>query len=91
MQRFYNPVCRRWQGVDVLFLGDSIFESLRGTALGTPINRCTGVPEVLHAQMEMSYAVQVLAVACERSAFCYAAPHTRCIIMHGDALDLVAH
>ena len=49
------------QGVDVVFYGDSITETWRGTDMGRECRRCAGVPTVFKEYFG-KYATAVLAV-----------------------------
>lgn len=42
----YLLTCSRVQGLDIVFYGDSITESLRGTQMGVEIEKFRGIPEV---------------------------------------------
>lgn len=53
------------KGLDVMFYGDSIFESLRNTSRGGPCERCAGTPEVYDRHFGSKYRSQVLAISGE--------------------------
>ena len=53
---------RAHQGVDLLFYGDSITETWRGTDMGRPCSRCAGVPDVFRKHFASKYESEVLAV-----------------------------
>jgi hypothetical protein len=50
------------QGVELLFYGDSITETWRGTDMGRQCSRCAGVPDVFAKYFGSKYAAEVLAV-----------------------------
>ncbi|KAL0019951.1 hypothetical protein WJX79_003543 [Trebouxia sp. C0005] len=55
------------QGSSLVFYGDSITETWRGTDGGHPCSRCTGVPEVFQEYFGSHYATAVLAVGGDQS------------------------
>lgn len=59
------------QGYELLFYGDSITETWRGTDMGRPCSRCQGAPEVFDNYFGSKYKAEVLAVGGEhpRPAF----------------------
>ncbi|BDA46856.1 probable platelet-activating factor acetylhydrolase IB subunit gamma at N-terminal half [Coccomyxa sp. Obi] len=56
------------QGADVVFYGDSITESWRGTALGAPCARCAGIPDVFGRYFSSKYTTKVLGIACDQTS-----------------------
>ena len=53
------------QRLDLVFYGDSIIESWRGTSLGTLFARCAGSPDVFEKYFSSKYTTKVLGVACK--------------------------
>lgn len=53
------------QRLDLVFYGDSITESWRGTSLGTLFARCAGSPDVFEKYFSSKYTTKVLGVACK--------------------------
>ena len=53
------------QGSSLVFYGDSITETWRGTDGGHPCSRCAGVPEVFQEYFSSQYSTTVLAVGGE--------------------------
>jgi hypothetical protein len=54
-----------FQAVDIVFYGDSIFETWRGTDMGRLCDRCNGAPEVFHKFFSSRYNSLILAVGGE--------------------------
>ena len=50
------------QGVELLFYGDSITETWRGSDMGRQCSRCAGVPDVFFKYFGSKYESEVLAV-----------------------------
>ena len=50
------------QGFELVFYGDSITETWRGTDMGRPCSRCAGVPDIFHKYFGAKYDTEVLAV-----------------------------
>lgn len=50
------------QGFELVFYGDSITETWRGTDMGRPCSRCTGVPAIFQKYFGSKYDSEVLAV-----------------------------
>ncbi len=51
------------QGFQLLFYGDSILETFRGTSRGGPCARCAGGPEVYAEHFGSKYRSEVLAIS----------------------------
>ena len=51
------------QGFEILFYGDSILETFRGTSRGGPCARCAGGPEVYAKHFGSKYRSEVLAIS----------------------------
>lgn len=63
MHALYACMPAATQAYDVLFYGDSIFESLRNTSSGGPCERCTGSSEVYERHFSSKFRSQVLAIS----------------------------
>ena len=50
------------QGFELVFYGDSITETWRGTDMGRPCSRCAGVPAIFQKYFGSKYDTEVLAV-----------------------------
>ena len=50
------------QPLDVVFYGDSIAETWRGTDMGRECGRCQGGPEIFHKYFGSRYSAKVFAV-----------------------------
>ena len=59
-QRCLVCTCQR---LDLLFYGDSILETFRGTSRGGPCARCIGGPEVFQQHFSSKYNSTVLAIS----------------------------
>lgn len=53
------------QGYELLFYGDSIIETWRGTDTGRQCSRCQGAPQVFDKYFGSKYKAEVLAVGGE--------------------------
>ena len=82
------------QGLDVVFYGDSIVESWRGTELGVAVERAKGVPDMWGRHFGEPYnakAFGIASVCCSRrpdtaSLGCYHAPSLGRTIEAGQAV-----
>ena len=73
--------CYMPQGVELLFYGDSITETWRGTDMGRQCSRCAGVPDVFAKHFGTKYAAEVLAVGGTPPPACMHAPPLHAIAL----------
>ena len=52
-----------WQGLDVVFYGDSIVESWRGTELGVSVERAKGIPDMWGRHFGEPYHAKAFGIA----------------------------
>ena len=74
----HHPEIARAQAFDLLFLGDSITETWRGTDMGRVCRRCAGVADVFRAYFGSRYNAEVLAVGGDQIA------HLHWRLLHGE-------
>ncbi|CAL5221183.1 g3329 [Coccomyxa viridis] len=65
------------KGFELVFYGDSITETWRGTDMGRPCSRCTGVPAIFQKYFGSKYDSEVLAVGGDQAA------HLMWRLLHG--------
>lgn len=56
------------QGFTVIFYGDSITESWRGTSAGGACDRCSGVPQIFQKFFTSKYPAAALAISGDQTA-----------------------